>query len=56
MSTTAKIALVTESQSLAATQNLLAALVSELCFARNIFNEDGESTVPAKRQALPKDF
>jgi hypothetical protein len=51
MSTTAKLVPVTESQSLAATQNLLAALVSELCFARNIFSDDGESL-----RALPNDF
>ena len=31
---------ITPSHSLHATQNLLAALVSELCFARNIFRDE----------------
>ena len=32
---------ITSSESLMATKNLLAALVSELCFSRNIFDSEG---------------
>ena len=42
------IAQLTEQSSLSATQNLLAALVSELCFARNIFGGDCEPFMQAK--------
>ena len=55
MSVAMATAQVTESQSLAATQNLLAALVSELCYARNIFQQDGEShpSLSQHRGCLP---
>jgi len=36
---------ITSSESLMATKNLLAALVSELCFSRNIFDSEG-SAIP----------
>ena len=42
------IAQLTEQSSLSATQNLLAALVSELCFARNIFGVDCEPFMRAQ--------
>ena len=48
MATAQAVKTITESASLSATQNLLAALVSELCFVRNIFDKNGMNPLAFK--------